>query len=172
MSPDDLAAQLEQLHAAAFGWALSCCGWDRSVAEDALQSSYLKILDGRARFAGRSSFRTWVFGVIRRTAQEAQRRALLGRWLPFTRWLLEPEAADGRPDPEAVRRRGRVAGLAVAAAAALLLFAVLRPGGRRKVLVDLDAARWEAPTDFLLRTPGAELLRAVPRLILEGRLLP
>src|SRR5207249_5628112 len=29
------------------------------------------------------------------------------------------------------RRRGRVAGLAVAAAAALLLFAVLRPGGRR-----------------------------------------
>jgi len=70
------------------------------------------------------------------------------------------------------RRRGRVAGLAVAAAAALLLFAVLRPGGRRMVLVDLDAARWEAPTDFLLRTPGAELLRAVPRLILEGRLLP
>ena len=102
MSPDDLAAQLQQLHAAAFGWALSCCAWDRPAAEDVLQSSYLKILDGRARFAGRSSFRTWVFGVIRRTAQEARRRALLGRWLPFARRLLEPEAADGRPDPEAV----------------------------------------------------------------------
>src|SRR5205809_7396154 len=102
MSPDDLAAQLEQLHAAAFGWALSCCAWDRPAAEDALQSSYLKIIDGRARFAGRSSFRTWVFGVIRRTAQEARRRALLGRWLPFARRLFETEAADGRPDTEAV----------------------------------------------------------------------
>lgn len=68
--------------------------------------------------------------------------------------------------------RGRVAGLAIAAAAAFVLFAVLRSGGKRAVLVDLAAARWEAPTDFLLRTPGAELLRAVPRLTSEGRLLP
>jgi len=127
MSPDDLAAQLEQLHAAAFGWALSCCGWDRSVAEDALQSSYLKILDGRARFAGRSSFRTWVFGVIRRTAQEAQRRALLGRWLPFARWLLEPEAADGRPDAEAVLLRADEAARLVRALARL-------PARQREVL--------------------------------------
>src|SRR5438034_9070636 len=102
MSPDDLAAQLEQLHAAAFGWALSCCAWDRPAAEDALQSSYLKILDGRARFAGRSSFRTWVFGVIRRTAQAARRRGLRRRWWSFSRRLVEPEAAAGRPDPEAV----------------------------------------------------------------------
>ncbi|OLD02035.1 MAG: hypothetical protein AUI99_06195 [Gemmatimonadetes bacterium 13_1_40CM_3_69_22] len=98
MSPQDLAAQLEQLHAAAFGWALSCCGWDRPAAEDVLQASYLKMLDGRARFDGRSGFRTWAFGVIRRTAQEARRRAAWGRWLPLTRLLFGPEAADGRPD--------------------------------------------------------------------------
>src|SRR2546426_369219 len=97
MSPQDLAAQLEQLHAAAFGWALSCCGWDRPAAEDVLQASYLKILDGRARFDGRSGFRTWAFGVTRRTAQEARRRAAWGRWLPLTRLLFGPEAAEGRP---------------------------------------------------------------------------
>ena len=98
MSSDDLPRDLEQLHAAAFGWALSCCSWDRTTAEDVLQASYLKILDGRARFGGRSSFRTWVFGVIGRTAWEARRRTALGRWLPLARLLLGPETADGRPD--------------------------------------------------------------------------
>lgn len=105
MSPDDLAAQLEQVHAAAFGWALSCCGWVRPAAEDVLQASYLKILEGRARFDERSGFRTWVFGVIRRTAQEARRRAQLGRWLPLARLLLLPEGRDGHPDPEAALAR-------------------------------------------------------------------
>ena len=79
MSPADLTAKLEELHAAAFGWALSCCGWDRSAAEDVLQATYLKLLDGRARFDERSSFRTFVFGVIARTAREARRRAASDR---------------------------------------------------------------------------------------------
>ncbi len=99
MSPADLTAELEQLHAAAFGWALSCCGWDRTAAEDVLQASYLKLLDGRARFEGRSSFRTFVLGVIARTAREARRRSALRRWLPLASLVLGPEAADGRPDP-------------------------------------------------------------------------
>src|SRR2546426_1024762 len=96
MSPADLTATLEELHAAAFGWALSCCGWDRSAAEDVLQATYLKLLDGRARFDGRSTFRTFVFGVIARTAREARRRAALRRWLPLAALLLGPEAVDGR----------------------------------------------------------------------------
>lgn len=97
MSPADLTPELEELHAAAFGWALSCCGWDRTVAEDVLQASYLKLLDGRARFDGRSSLRTFLFGVIARTAREVRRRAALGRWLPLASVLLGAE--DGRPDP-------------------------------------------------------------------------
>ena len=99
MSPADLTAELEHLHAAAFGWALSCCGWDRTSAEDVLQASYLKLLDGRARFDERSSFRTFVFGVIARTAREARRRSALRRWLPLASLVLGPEAVDGRPDP-------------------------------------------------------------------------
>ena len=47
-------------------------------AEDVLQTSYLKILDGRARFGGRSSFKTFLFGVIRHTAAEDRRRTALG----------------------------------------------------------------------------------------------
>ena len=99
MSPADLTAELEHLHAAAFGWALSCCGWDRTAAEDVLQASYLKLLDGRARFEGRSSFRTFVLGVIARTAREARRRSALRRWLPLASLVLGREAVDGRPDP-------------------------------------------------------------------------
>jgi len=70
----DRKAELARGHARSFGWALSCCGWDRAEAEDTLQIAYLKVLDGRARFTGRSSFRTFLFGVIRRTAAERRRR--------------------------------------------------------------------------------------------------
>ncbi|OLC35249.1 MAG: hypothetical protein AUH81_10560 [Candidatus Rokubacteria bacterium 13_1_40CM_4_69_5] len=69
------------------------------------------------------------------------------------------------------RSWGVAGGIAVAAAA-LALVAVVRPGGTRAVPVSLAAARWEAPTDFLLRTPGAELLRTLPTFTTEGRLLP
>ena len=75
----DLRCVLEQHHAASFGWALACCGRDREEAEDVLQASYLKILEGRARFDGRSSVKTWLFGIIRRTAAEERRRSRVRR---------------------------------------------------------------------------------------------
>ena len=61
---------LEELHADSFGWALACCHRDYDDAEEVLQIAYLKIVEGRAKFDGRSSFKTWLFGVIRRTALE------------------------------------------------------------------------------------------------------
>jgi RNA polymerase sigma-70 factor (ECF subfamily) len=74
MDRAELERELERMHAACWGWALACGGRDRDVAEEALQSAYLRILSGQARFGGRSSLRTWVFGVIRRTAMEEVRR--------------------------------------------------------------------------------------------------
>src|SRR3989442_4347807 len=103
MSPADLTAKLEELHAAAFGWALSCCGWDWSAAEDVLQATYLKLLDGRARFDGCSTFRTFVFGVIARTAREARRRAALRRWLPPAAQVVSPLTAGRRRPASACR---------------------------------------------------------------------
>ena len=70
-----LQRELEALHAQCFAWALACCDQQRSEAEDALQSAYLKVLDGSAHFGERSSLRTWLFGVIRRTAAQERRRA-------------------------------------------------------------------------------------------------
>ena len=64
---------LKTVHADSFGWALACCGWQRAMAEDVLQDAYLRVADGRALFAGRSSPRTWFFGVIKRVAAEHQR---------------------------------------------------------------------------------------------------
>lgn len=67
--------ELERLHEQCFSWALTCAGGRRAEAEDILQMSYLAILEGEARFGGRSSLRTWLFAVIRNHAGSRWRRA-------------------------------------------------------------------------------------------------
>jgi RNA polymerase sigma factor (sigma-70 family) len=63
-----------------------------------LQTSYLKVLDGRAVFLGRASYKTWLFGVIRRTASEHRRRRLLRRlWSAGSLDTLQ--IADATPGP-------------------------------------------------------------------------
>lgn len=84
----DIADQLEALHPDAFGWAMHCCGGDPARAEDVLQDAYLKLVREKARHDGRSSFKTWWFGVIRLTAMEEHRRqryreSLVGKLLAF-----------------------------------------------------------------------------------------
>ena len=74
----ELERELERLHAECWGWALACVGRDRALAEDALHNAYLKVLSGRVTFAGRSRFKSWLFGVIRLTAMEELRRT--NRW--------------------------------------------------------------------------------------------
>ena len=73
-STPDLRSELAALHRESFVWALHCCHGDAPRAEDALQEAYLKILAGRARFGGRSSFKTWLLSLIRLTAADAWRR--------------------------------------------------------------------------------------------------
>jgi RNA polymerase sigma-70 factor (ECF subfamily) len=70
----NLDEELLRHHRAAFGWSLACCRWDRATADDVLQTAYLKVLDGRARYTGQPEFRLFLFGVIRRTASEDRRR--------------------------------------------------------------------------------------------------
>jgi RNA polymerase sigma-70 factor (ECF subfamily) len=79
VSPNELESWLERLHEESFAWALNCCGGDRVRAEDVLQSAYVRVISGRAVFGGRSLFRTWLFGVIRRVALEEHRRVRIER---------------------------------------------------------------------------------------------
>ena len=110
MGPGEIEAEIERLHAGCYAWALACCRRDREEAMDVLQTSYLKILDGRARFEGRSSFKTFLFGVIRRTASEERRRNALRRLLLARR---QAERADGPEEkPPLPERIALLAGLA------------------------------------------------------------
>jgi RNA polymerase sigma-70 factor (ECF subfamily) len=84
-------AELAQLHSQSLAWALACAGRDRDLARDVLQDAYCKVLEGRARFEGRSSFKTWFFGVIRNTARERTRWSVVR--------LFRPAAAAGSTDP-------------------------------------------------------------------------
>lgn len=77
MDISELQAELEKLHGASFGWALSCCRRDRADAEEVLQTVYLKILEGKARYRGDSNLKTWLFAVIRKTAITEYRKRLL-----------------------------------------------------------------------------------------------
>src|SRR6059058_4613268 len=91
----DFKAELERLHSASFGWALSCCRRDATEAEEVLQTVYLKIFEGKARYRGESSLKTWLFAVIRKTAATEYRRRLL-RSLRLT---AEPDEVIDRPAP-------------------------------------------------------------------------
>lgn len=108
-----LEAELERLHPGAFAWAMLCCRFHRAEAEEVLQTAYLKVLDGRAAFDGRSTARTWLFGVVRRTACEQRRRraihgaAILRLWA--TRAPAEepqsPERLSSRAETRRLLRR-------------------------------------------------------------------
>ena len=73
--PVDVEQELERLHEESFGWALACSDFDHAEAEDVLQMTYVRVISGQAAFGGRSTFRTWLFGVIRLVAAERRRRS-------------------------------------------------------------------------------------------------
>lgn len=73
----ELKHELEKLHSASFGWALNCCRRDHAEAEEVLQTVYLKILQGKARYRGEASLKTWLFAVIRKTAIGEYRKRVL-----------------------------------------------------------------------------------------------
>jgi RNA polymerase sigma factor (sigma-70 family) len=94
-----LRAQLEKCHPEVLGWALSLCRYNTTEAENIVQTAYVNILAGKAAFGERSSFRTWLFGVVRMTARELNRR----EWLRRLRWVsgLPIEAVlDSAPGPD------------------------------------------------------------------------
>ncbi|MEM7416254.1 MAG: RNA polymerase sigma factor [Gemmatimonadota bacterium] len=105
---EELEARLAELHSASFGWACSCCGWNEADAEDVLQTTYLKVISGRARYDGRSAFRTWLFGVIRHTAREFLRSKRSHREKSMILFAQQPDDVE-HPEPTASLEAGELA---------------------------------------------------------------
>jgi len=98
MTDSELRAAMETHHSESYGWALSCCARSSVEAEAVLQTVYLKVLMGKARYDSKSSFKTWLFAVIRRTAADERRRQML-RHLSLDRNQVSPApVAAERPD--------------------------------------------------------------------------
>lgn len=83
MDRNQLEKTLEHLHTQSFGWALHCCFDEREAAAEVLQNTYLKILEGKARYQGNAAFRTWLFSVIRFTAIDYYRSHQKSRHAPL-----------------------------------------------------------------------------------------
>ena len=96
----ELRLELKACHRDAFAWAVNCCHRNRTDAEDVLQETYLKVLDGRARCDHRSTFKTWLFGVVRLTAADQRRRRFL-RDLVSMRAVTEDSFRDPPPAADA-----------------------------------------------------------------------
>lgn len=93
----DLRAELARLHLESHAWAVRCCRGVVVEAEEVLQRSYMKVLDGAAKFEGKSSFKTWFFSVIRQTAREYARQGWL-RIIRLERWWRE-SGPNEQPSP-------------------------------------------------------------------------
>src|SRR5437016_2785519 len=135
MEPRDLENELARVHPEGFAWAVRCCFGDRNEAEDVLHLAYVKVLEGRARFEGRSSFKTWLFGVIRRTALEVGRRR--------TGMPMMTESSN-RPDGELrdhfVRERQRDAARTPSFQRVVAPRTISRPGVHRWAVLGFAAA--------------------------------
>ncbi len=110
VEPDqvNLASRMEALHPQCFGWAMACCGSRREDAEDVLQDVYVGVLANGVRFNGRSTLKTWLFGVIRQTARSRVRRERLRELLGMRNIArIDRPAAATLPDDDAMASERR-----------------------------------------------------------------
>jgi len=76
---------------------------DRGAAEDAVQETWLTCLKTLDRFEGRSSLKTWIFGILLNVARSRRRKE--SRILPFTS-LFRRDGGDDRGPTVDQRRFG------------------------------------------------------------------
>jgi RNA polymerase sigma-70 factor, ECF subfamily len=68
---------------------------DRGVAEDVVQESWLTCLRRLGEFEGRSSLKTWIFGIVINVARARRRKE--ARILPFTAFWRRDDSDSSRP---------------------------------------------------------------------------
>lgn len=77
MNKNRLTQLLQKNHKDAFLWACHCCYHNREDGKEILQITYMKILEGKALYKEQSSFKTWLFSVIRYTAIDYKKKKKL-----------------------------------------------------------------------------------------------
>jgi len=92
---DALTALYHRERQPLFAYLLHLTG-DVGVAEEVLQDTFVAVWKSAGSFAGRSSARTWLFGIARRQAHNTLRR----RSLPRANVAAAERLPDTRPEPE------------------------------------------------------------------------
>lgn len=67
-------SELRLLHQDISRWALYCVDFNHDLAKETIQQTYLKIVEGTAQFSKKSTLKTWLYSVVRITAQEIKRK--------------------------------------------------------------------------------------------------
>jgi RNA polymerase sigma-70 factor, ECF subfamily len=73
----------------------------RAVAEEVIQETWLGVLQGLARFEGRSSLKTWIFRILLNRARTRAQRE--NRSIPFSALASSVEGNEVAVEPEAFR---------------------------------------------------------------------
>ena len=100
---DEAAFQslIQRYHGPMFRLAMTYVG-DRGVAEDVVQEAWLTCLRSLDRFEGRSSLKTWLFGILVNVARSRRRKE--SRILPFASfWRRADDSDSHRPTVERSR---------------------------------------------------------------------
>jgi len=78
----------------------------QAAAEEVAAETWLAVLNGIGRFEGRSSLKTWIFGILLNVARSRRRRE--SRLLPFTSLFRRDEPGSGPiVDPDRFNAEGR-----------------------------------------------------------------
>jgi RNA polymerase sigma-70 factor (ECF subfamily) len=99
---DEAAFQslIQRYHGSMLRLAMTYVG-DRGAAEDVVQETWLTCLRSLDRFEGRSSLKTWIFGIVINIARSRRRKE--SRILPFASFWRRDDSDSGRPTVEQSR---------------------------------------------------------------------
>jgi RNA polymerase sigma-70 factor, ECF subfamily len=81
---------------------------DREVAEEVVQDTWMAVIEGVGRFEGRSSLRTWIFGIMIHKAKDRGVREK--RHTTFSSFESIDDDGDEAVDPSRFRQSGEWAG--------------------------------------------------------------
>lgn len=96
---------MNRYHGAMMRIAYGYCR-DQQHAEDVVQEAWLTFLQSLDRFEGRSSLKTWLFGILMNIARARKRSE--SRFIPFSALMRWGEGELGRPtvDPRRFNKKG------------------------------------------------------------------